>query len=128
MSSSKANSLWSWPGPARLYEWLILVILFVPAYVSKSGFAIALATALMLCGTYITAVYDKDLCAKDWGRLNYAVWVIRLAALGTGYWLYIDAPNQDVRYGTLLAYAVLYISGESAAWHRKKTVEAATVR
>jgi hypothetical protein len=128
MSSLKANSLWSWPGPFRLYEWLILVILFVPAYLSKSGFAIAVATALMLCGVYLTAAYDKDLRKEDWSRFNYAVWIIRIAAIATGYWLFIKAPNQGVLYATLLAYVFLYIFSESTAWHHKRAIEAATLR
>ncbi len=128
MSSSKANSLWAWPGPFRLYEWLIAAILCLGAYFSRSGFAVAIAAALMVCGVYLTAVFDKDLTVKDWSRFNYVFWIIRLVALGTAYLLYIRAPTTNVRFATLLVYAALYIFSEGAAWHRKKTIEAAILQ
>jgi hypothetical protein len=59
---------------------------------------------------------------------NYAVWIIRIAAIGTGYWLFIKAPNQGVMYASLLAYVLLYIFSESRAWHHKRAIEAAALR
>ena len=95
-------------------------------FFGKSGFAIAVITALTICATFVSAVLRTDLSAEDWKSLNhFSATVIRVAALGTAYWLFSDAPTTVVRYVAVLVYAVLYVFCENAAWRRKGAIQTA---
>jgi hypothetical protein len=122
------RGFWTWPGPGRLYEFLLVAAVYLPFlhFFRKSGFAMAAITALTICVTYISAPLRTDMSAEDWSTLNrYTIWVMRAAALAVGYWLFSDTPTMIGRYSAVLAYAVLYVICENAAWRRKRTIEKA---
>lgn len=123
-----SRSFWAWPGPAYLYEIVLLAAVYLPLlhFFNKSGFAMSVIVAFTICVTYVVATLRTDLSAKDWGTFNhYTVSVMRLIALGVGYWLFFNAPTRIVRYSAVIVYAVLYIFCENAAWRRKRIIEAA---
>ena len=124
---TRRRDFWMWPGPGRIYEGLLVAAVYVPLlyFFRNSGFAMAFITALTICFTYIRAVMQTDISAEDWKRFNRSVWVIRVCALATGYWLFSTTQARVARYGVVLAYAVLYAVCESAAWRRKRAIETA---
>lgn len=124
---TKRRSFWSWPGPVRGYETLCLIAIYLPLILifRGSGFAMSVITALTICFTYITAVLRTDLSADNWSRLNSTVWVTRVAVLTTGYWMFSETPAKVGRYLIVLAFAVIYVLCENAAWRRKREIEKA---
>ncbi len=89
-----------------------------------SEFAMALITALTICFTYVRAVLRKDFGETEWKMLNRSVWIIRICAVATGYWLFSATQVGMTRACTVVAFAILYVVCEHAAWQRKKEVEA----
>lgn len=126
--STNHRNVWKWPGPFYLYEFLIVVAIYFPLlhFYGKSGFAMAVFAALIVCASLLQAALGTEMSAKDWGTFNrYSIWVIRAVAVGVGYWLFVDTQTIIVRSSAVLIYVVLYIVCEIAAWRRKRIVEKA---
>lgn len=122
------RGIWAWPGPVYLYEWLLAAIICLPflSLHGKSEFMWSVATALIVCATYISAAFRTDICTRDWRYFNHGtVWIMRAAALGVGFWLFSATPGNVGRFIAVIVYAVLYVISENMVWRRKRTIEIA---
>jgi|GEM_PF-5160630 len=119
------RGIWAWPGPAYIYRWLIVVAFMLPLLhvFGMADFAMSVATALIICASYLSAPFRTDLSAKDWHKFNHGtVWIMRTAALGVGFWLFSATPGNIGRFVAVLVYAVLYVISENTVWRRKRAV------
>ena len=124
----ETRGFWAWPGPARIYELLLVAATYLPLlyFFCKSWFAMSVITALTICVSFLSAPFRTDLSAKDWRKFNHGtVWIMRAAALGVGFWLFSATPGNTGRFIAVFAYAVLYVISENAAWRRKRAIEQA---
>lgn len=114
VSKDRRLSYWTWPGPANLYEMLLVAIAwFLISYLwGKSQFVMALATALTICGTLAWNLFRGNL--EKWTQ--YIAWVFRIAAVITGVWLFVATPTLPGRIAAVILYTVLYIVCERAVW------------
>lgn len=53
----------------------------------------------------------------------YVVWVVRIGAAVTAWWLFIDAPAQVSRFAAVAVYAALYLLCEWAVRHHASKSE-----
>jgi hypothetical protein len=123
--SAETREIWAWPGPAYLYEWLIVVAFMLPLLhvFGMADFAMSVVTALIICVSYLLALFRTDLSTKDWHKFNHGtVWIMRTAALGVGFWLFSATPGNASRFVAVFVYAVLYVISENMVWRRKRAV------
>jgi hypothetical protein len=115
--SGQRSSYWAWPGPADLYVTFLFAIaaFLVAHFFGKSEFAMASMTAVTICICLAyTALRGNNL--DKW--TPYIAWVMRIAAAGTGWWLFTATPTQAGRFTAVALYAVLYVLCERAVWRR----------
>jgi len=126
---SRRKGFWSWPGPVRSYEAVLVMAAFLPVvYFRQTGFTMSATAAVLICATFLSAILRKDLTAKEWGNLNrYTIWVVRAAAASVGGWMFIDAPARTAGYAAVSLFAALYTGCEIAVWRRKRAVLSANL-
>ena len=122
------RGIWAWPGPAYIYELLIVAVICLPFLLSfsMSGFACSVVTTIGICAMFLSSPFRKDLSAKDWLKFNHVtIWIMRAAALAAGYWLFTTTPGNTGRFIAVFVYAVLYVISENVAWRHKRAIEQA---